>query len=78
MHALQLKKIAVRIRKRNEMSDTPQRKCIAEFKGHIKRWQEESDLEPQEIVDAIEVSIEEYFKLRDEIQFKADDGVDGQ
>lgn len=47
-------------------SETPQRKCTVEFKVHIHRWQKESDLEPQEIVDAIEEAIKEYFELGDE------------
>lgn len=46
--------------------ETPQRKCTVEFKVHIHRWQKESDLEPQEIVDAIEEAIKEYFELGDE------------
>jgi hypothetical protein len=49
-------------------SETPQRKCTVEFKVHIHRWQEESELEPQEIVDAIEEAIEEYFELGEEIE----------
>ena len=43
--------------------ESPQRKCTVEFKVHIHRWQEESELEPQEIIDAIEDAIEEYFEL---------------
>ena len=39
--------------------ESPQRKCTVVFKVHIHRWQEESELEPQEIIDAIE----EYFEL---------------
>ncbi len=48
--------------------DTPQRKCTVEFKVHIHRWQQESELEPQEIVDAIEEAIEEYFDLGEEVE----------
>ena len=48
--------------------DTPQRKCTVEFKVHIHRWQQESELEPQEIVDAIEDAIEEYFDLGEEVE----------
>jgi len=65
--------------------ETPQRKCTVEFKVHIHRWQKESDLEPQEIVDAIEEAIEEYFELGEEeeegsVDFESDipleDGLD--
>ena len=48
--------------------DTPQRKCTVEFKVHLHRWQQESELEPQEIVDAVEEAIEEYFELGDEVE----------
>jgi hypothetical protein len=62
--------------------ETPQRKCTVEFKVHIHRWQEESELEPQEIVDAIEDAIEEYFDLGEEVEdeevigFEPDEGLD--
>lgn len=60
--------------------ETPQRKCTVEFKVHIHRWQEESDLEPQELIDALEDAIEEYFELDDEegeaIDFEADEALD--
>lgn len=46
--------------------ESPQRKCTVEFKVHIHRWQEETDMEPQEIVDAIHDAIEEYFELDEE------------
>ena len=54
--------------------ESPQRKCTIEFKLHIHRWQEESDLEPQEIVDAINDAVEEYFELEkeEEIEFDPD------
>lgn len=57
--------------------ESPQRKCTVEFKVHIHRWQEETDMEPQEIVDAINDAIEEYFDLgeeveEDEIEFRPD------
>jgi hypothetical protein len=62
--------------------DTPQRKCTVEFKVHLHRWQQESELEPQEIVDAVEEAIEEYFELgdevedREEISFEPDEKLD--
>ena len=61
-----------------EEDEGPQRKCTVEFKVHIHRWQKESDLEPQEIVDAIEDAIEEYFELEDgeEIVFEPEEGLD--
>lgn len=57
--------------------ESPQRKCTVEFKLHIHRWQEESDLEPQEIVDAMHEAIEEYFELEkekgeEEVEFDPD------
>lgn len=57
--------------------ESPQRKCTVEFKLHIHRWQEESDLEPQEIVDAMHDAIEEYFELEkekgeEEVEFDPD------
>lgn len=56
--------------------ESPYRKCTVEFKVHIHRWQEETDMEPQEIVDAIQDAIEEYFELEEEeeevIEFEAD------
>lgn len=48
--------------------ESPQRKCTVEFKVHIHRWQEETDMEPQEIVDAINEAIEEYFDLGEEVE----------
>lgn len=55
-------------------AETPQRKCTVEFKVHIHRWQEESELEPQEIVDAINDAINEYFEVEEEdaIEFDSD------
>lgn len=63
------------------MTESPQRKCTVEFKVHIHRWQEESELEPQEIIDAIEDAIEEYFELGDDeegdaIGFEPDETLD--
>jgi hypothetical protein len=55
--------------------ESPQRKCTVEIKLHIHRWQKESDLEPQEIVDAINDAVEEYFELEkeeEEIEFDPD------
>ena len=62
-------------------NETPQRKCTVEFEVHIHRWQEESDLEPQELIDALEDAIEEYFELGDDeegetIDFEADEALD--
>ena len=58
------------------IDESPGRKCTVEFKVHIHRWQEESELEPQEIIDAIDEAVEEYFELKnedeDEVQFDSD------
>ena len=57
--------------------ETPQRKCTVEFKVHIHRWQQESDLDPQEIIDAVEDSISEYFEIDEEgISFEPEEGLD--
>ena len=60
--------------------ESPKRKCTVEVKLHIHRWQEESDLEPQEIIDAIDDAVEEYFELKNEdeeqIEFDSDLGKD--
>ena len=58
--------------------ETAQRKCTVEFKVHIHRWQKESDLEPQEIIDAVEDAISEYFEIEDEeeIIFEQEEGLD--
>lgn len=59
--------------------ETPQRKCTVEFKVHLHRWQEESELEPQEIVDAVEDAIHEYFDIEDEVEgisFEQDEALD--
>lgn len=61
------------------IDETPQRKCTVEFKVHLHRWQEESELEPQEIVDAVEDAIHEYFEIEDEeegISFEQDEALD--
>ena len=58
--------------------ETPQRKCTVEFKVHLHRWQKESDLEPQELIDAVEDAISEYFEIEDEeeIFFEPEEGLD--
>ena len=59
--------------------ETPQRKCTVEFKVHLHRWQEESELEPQEIVDAVEDALHEYFDIEDEVEgisFEQDEALD--
>jgi hypothetical protein len=63
------------------IGDTPQRKCTVEFKVHLHRWQQESELEPQEIVDAVNEAIEEYFELGEEVEdeeirFDPEEGLD--
>lgn len=60
--------------------ESPQRKCIVEFKVHIHRWNQESDLEAQDIIDAVEKAIIEYYELEEEedegIVFEPDETLD--
>jgi len=45
--------------------ESPKRKCTIEAKCLLNRWECESDLESQEIVDAVNEAIEEYYELGD-------------
>ena len=60
------------------MTESPSRKCTVEFKMHIHRWHEETDLEPQELVDSINEAIAEYFELEDDecIGFSPDEEME--
>ena len=47
------------------------RQCIHEIKALIHRWEEESDLEQQDILDCVSDALNEYYK-EDVIEFESD------
>ncbi len=47
------------------------RKCIHEAKAFFYRWEEESDLESQSILNCVSNAIDEYY-YEDEVEFTSD------
>tara|TARA_R110000824_G_scaffold61165_1_gene162934 strand:+ start:437 stop:616 length:180 start_codon:yes stop_codon:yes gene_type:complete len=47
------------------------RQCTHEIKALIHRWEEESDLEQQDILDCVSDALNEYYK-EDVIEFESD------
>lgn len=47
------------------------RQCIHEIKALIHRWEEESDLEQQDILDCVSDALNEYYQ-EDVIEFESD------
>ena len=47
------------------------RQCIHELKALFHRWEEESDLEQDDIVDCVKDALNEYYK-EDVIEFESD------
>jgi len=47
------------------------RQCIHELKALLHRWEEESDLEQQDILDCVSDALNEYYK-EDVIEFESE------
>ena len=47
------------------------RQCIHELKALFHRWEEESDLEQDDILDCVKDALNEYYK-EDVIEFESD------
>ena len=47
------------------------RQCIHELKALFHRWEEESDLEQQDILDCVKDALNEYYQ-EDVIEFEGD------
>ena len=47
------------------------RQCIHELKALFHRWEEESDLEQQDILDCVSDALNEYYK-EDVIEFESE------
>jgi hypothetical protein len=61
-----------------DSEEEARRKCIHEAKAFFYRWEEESDLESQAILNCVSDAIEEYYE-EDEVEFIADfDLEDGE
>lgn len=58
------------------MSDDPSRKCTHEIKALFHRWEEESDLESDEILDCVSDAIEEYYN-EEVVEFDSEIDLDG-
>lgn len=56
-------------------AEAAKRKCTHEIKALFHRWEEESDLDSEEIMEAVSDAIGEYYD-EEVIEFEADEGLD--
>lgn len=51
--------------------DSPSRKCTHEIKALIHRWEEESDLDCEQIVECVNDAVQEYYD-EEVVDFESD------
>ena len=56
----------------DKVDDEAKRQCINEIKAVFKRWEQESDLESNEILECCSEAIDESYEEVDEIEFEPD------
>ena len=67
-----------RIGRKISVENEARRQCTHELKALLHRWEEESDLNSEEIVECVEDAVSEYYD-EDIVDFKPDiNGVDGE
>ena len=59
------------------VEEEAKRKCTHEVKALFHRWEEESDLESQEILNCVSDAIDEYYE-EDVVEFEADFDLDDE
>lgn len=56
----------------DKQDDEAKKKCTNEFVSFLKRWEAESDLESDEILNCVSDAIDELYEEVEEIEFEPD------
>ena len=63
----------------DKQDDEAKKKCTNEFISFLKRWEAESDLESNEILNCVSDAIDElYEEEEDEVEFISEIDLDGE
>jgi hypothetical protein len=63
----------------DKQDDDAKKKCTNEFISFLKRWEAESDLESNEILNCVSEAIDElYEEEEDEVEFISEIDLDGE